>query len=131
VNNVNQQNNKNLHFKLKSLSDKTLSVDSFYVKGYRLPTNLNNSKVQFCTSVKTENDFVNNGSASYDFPKDGTQSEKMMPAASTATGDSLFVGLTSNIPGGNGGLVYINHMAVYGRLILGEKFLYNYVFEKQ
>ncbi|MDR1809307.1 MAG: hypothetical protein LBR34_02735 [Prevotella sp.] len=129
--NVNQQNSKNLHFKLKSLTDKTLSIDSFYVKGYRLPTTINNSKVQFCTSVKTSNDFVNNGSASFDLPKDGTQAEKMLAAASTAAGDSIFVGLTSNVLGTNGGLVYINNIAVYGRLILGEKFLYNYVFEKQ
>jgi hypothetical protein len=129
--NVNQQNNKNLHFKIRSLSDKTISIDSFYVKGYRLPVTINNSKVQFCTSNKTNTDFVNNSSASYDFSKDGTQGETMLAAASTATGDSLFVGLTSNVLGTNGGLVYINSLALYGRLILGEKFLYNYVFEKQ
>lgn len=132
LNNVNNQNSKNLHFKLLSISEEKLAVDSFYIEGYRLPEILNNSKIQFCTSNKTVNDFVNNGNASYDFPKDGSQSAVTMPAASTALGDSLYVGVTANIPGtNNNGTLYINRLSVYGRLILGEKFLYNYVFEKQ
>jgi len=131
LNNVNNPNSKNLHFKLKSMSDEKLAVDSFYIVAYRLPVTLNNSKVQFCTSAKTVNDFVNNGNAAYDFPKDGSQSAVTMPAASTALGDSLYVGITTNMASGNGGTLYINQIAIYGRLILGEKFLYNYVFEKQ
>jgi len=130
-NNVNSPNAKNLHFKLKSLGEEKLAVDSFYIVAYRLPVTLNNSKVQFCTSAKTVSDFVNNGNAAYDFPKDGSQSAVTMPAASTALGDSLYVGLGTNMASGNGGTLYINQLAVYGRAILGEKFLYNYVFEKQ
>ena len=130
VANINNQNGKNLHFKLKPLADKVLAVDSFYVKGYRLPTTIANSRVQFCISKKTKTDFVNSG-AFYDFPKDGTSGATTIAAASTALGDSLYVGMTANVLGTNGGLVYIDRIAVYGRLILGEKFFYNYVFEKQ
>ena len=132
--NVNQQNSKNLHFKLKSLTEKKLGIDSFYIKAYREffpPRPEGNSRVQFCTSSKTNTDFIINGNATYEFPKDGSQSEISLPAASEALGDSVYVGLTTNIFGNNGGMLYINKLSVYGRLILGEKFLYNYVFEKQ
>jgi len=134
LNNVNNQNSRNLNFLLKSTGEEKLAVDSFYIKAYRLffpdrPTG--NSKIQFCTSSKTVNDFINNAGAAYDFPLDGSQAEITLPAISTALGDSLYVGVTANIAAGSGGVLFINQLSVYGRLILGEKFLYNYVFEKQ
>ena len=131
--NVNNQNSRNLYFKLKTLTDEKLAVDSFYIKGYRIffPERDGNSKIQFCTSSKTNTDFILNNGAVYEFPRDNSQSEVTLPAASMALGDSIYVGISANILGSNGGYLFINELSVYGKLILGEKFLYNYVFEKQ
>jgi len=148
LSNVNNQVTKNLNFKLKpnveeneelgidepSGEKEKLGIDSIYIKASRMfyperPTG--NATVQFCTSSKTLGDFAPNGIKKFDLPLDGSQMETTVPAGDMALGDSIFVGLTANILGTNGGYLFIDRLSVYGRLVLGEKYLYNYVFEKQ
>ena len=132
TNNFSQQKTRNLNFRLTS-EDYVIAVDSLSFVGFRTHnTNpAGNSKVNFLTSPDgTSGSFQANGAAWVLAQNNDRVVEDITIALTRPVmGNDLLFGLACNIT--NNATLYILGIRVYGKFTRGEKFYYEYIFNKE